>query len=149
MDGHEYTALFEAPGGKPVLKVYPDPLSGGAPWTVGLGHTGPEVHPGDVWPEERCMAAFYSDYGVAAGCALNVIGASTWAKLNEARRAVLTDMAFNIGQHRLEGFKNMLTAIRVSDWERAAAELLNSAYAAQTKTRAVKNAATLKAGEFS
>jgi len=28
------------------LKSYPDPGSGGAPWTVGYGHTGPEVRPG-------------------------------------------------------------------------------------------------------
>jgi hypothetical protein len=35
MDDHTYTALFEAPGGKPVLKVYGDPLTGREPWTVG------------------------------------------------------------------------------------------------------------------
>ena len=28
------------------LKSYPDPASGGDPWTVGYGHTGPEVVPG-------------------------------------------------------------------------------------------------------
>ena len=28
------------------LKSYPDPGTGGAPWTVGYGHTGPEVVPG-------------------------------------------------------------------------------------------------------
>ena len=31
-----------------VLKAYPDPATGGAPWTIGYGHTGPEVHPGMV-----------------------------------------------------------------------------------------------------
>ena len=31
-----------------VLKAYPDPGTGGAPWTIGYGHTGPEVHPGMV-----------------------------------------------------------------------------------------------------
>ena len=28
------------------LQAYPDPASGGDPWTVGFGHTGPEVVPG-------------------------------------------------------------------------------------------------------
>lgn len=28
------------------LKAYPDPGSGGAPWTIGYGHTGPEVRAG-------------------------------------------------------------------------------------------------------
>ena len=30
------------------LKAYPDPGTGGDPWTIGYGHTGPEVHPGMV-----------------------------------------------------------------------------------------------------
>ena len=28
------------------LQAYPDPASGGDPWTIGFGHTGPEVVPG-------------------------------------------------------------------------------------------------------
>ena len=28
------------------LESYPDPASGGDPWTIGFGHTGPEVVPG-------------------------------------------------------------------------------------------------------
>jgi len=28
------------------LKAYPDPASGGDPWTIGFGHTGSEVVPG-------------------------------------------------------------------------------------------------------
>ena len=30
------------------LRAYPDPASGGAPWTIGYGHTGPQVKPGLV-----------------------------------------------------------------------------------------------------
>ena len=39
------SALVEKSEGN-VLKAYPDPATGGAPWTIGHGHTGPEVHPG-------------------------------------------------------------------------------------------------------
>lgn len=28
------------------LSAYPDPATGGEPWTIGYGHTGPEVRPG-------------------------------------------------------------------------------------------------------
>ena len=28
------------------LDAYPDPATGGDPWTIGWGHTGPEVHKG-------------------------------------------------------------------------------------------------------
>lgn len=35
------------------LKAYPDPGTGGAPWTIGYGHTGPEVHPGMVITQEQ------------------------------------------------------------------------------------------------
>lgn len=148
MDGHEYTAKFEAPNGKPVLKAYPDPLTHGEPWTIGLGHTGPEVKRDSVWTEAQCMHAFYNDYAIAQGNALHVIGAPTWAELNEPRRCVLTDMAFNIGPTRLAGFVKMLVAIRRKDWSEAAAQLLDSAYAIQVKSRAQANAKVLLEGNF-
>lgn len=148
MNGHQYTALFEAPGGQPVLKVYPDPATHNAPFTVGLGHTGQDVHQGDSWTEERCWTAFYSDYATAETSASHVIGISAWAILNECRRAVLADMAFNIGKSRLQGFHHMLDAVRMNDWQRAHDELLDSQYAMQVKSRADTNAAVLLTGEW-
>lgn len=148
MDPHKYTALFEAPGGKPVLHAYPDPLTKGDPHTIGLGHTGSDVKPGDVWTEERCMVAFYNDYSVASAAATHVIGVSCWATLNEVRRAVLADLAFNIGPQRLAGFHNMLDAVRASKWQKAHDELLDSAYAGQVHGRATKNAQALLTGEW-
>lgn len=146
MDGHQWTAQFEAPGGKPILRVYPDPLTGGEPYTCGLGHTGPDVKKGETWTYDRCMAAFYSDYSIAESAARTVIGASIWMHLTEPRQCVLTDMAFNIGQARLGKFVNMLDAIRKSQWQRASDELLDSVYAKQVKGRAIKNAHVLLTG---
>jgi GH24 family phage-related lysozyme (muramidase) len=37
--------------------AYPDPLTHGAPWTIGEGHTGPEVHEGLVWMDAQIDAA--------------------------------------------------------------------------------------------
>ncbi len=148
MDGHKWTACFEAPGGNPVLKVYPDPKTRNAPWTVGLGHTGRDVCEGDEWTPERCWHAFYNDYSYASGNAVTVVGTSCWATLNEPRRAVLTDMSFNLGPFGLSKFHKMLAAIRVGDWQKAHDELLNSEYAKDVGRRATKNADVLLTGEW-
>lgn len=34
--------------------AYPDPGSGGAPWTIGWGSTGPDIKPGTVWTQAQC-----------------------------------------------------------------------------------------------
>lgn len=47
-------------------KAYPD--SGGI-WTIGIGHTGPEVHEGLVWTDEQVAAAFNKDSAWVKGCA--------------------------------------------------------------------------------
>lgn len=33
----------------------------GGVWTIGWGHTGPEVHKGLVWTREQCVAALKAD----------------------------------------------------------------------------------------
>ncbi|MCX7132287.1 lysozyme [Aeromonas sp.] len=44
------------------LVAYPDPGSkNGEPWTIGWGHTGPEVRKGLVWTQEQADAAFLVD----------------------------------------------------------------------------------------
>jgi GH24 family phage-related lysozyme (muramidase) len=146
MDGHQYTARFEAVGGNPVLKAYPDPLTGREPWTIGIGHTGPDVHEHTVWTEDQCWHAFYNDYGIAEAAASHVAGVACWSHLNEPRRCVLTDMAFNIGQVRLAGFHKMISAIQNGQWKMAEDELLSSVYASQVKSRARINANVLLTG---
>lgn len=157
VDGHQYTAEFEAPGGKPVLKVYPDPKTHRAPWTVGIGHTGPDVKQGETWTEERCWHAFYNDYAQAQSSAAHLVGTLCWASLNEPRRAVLTDMAFQMGAGGLADFRHMLDSIRAGNWPLAAHHMLDSDYARElremasdpnTETRADKNARTLETGHW-
>ena len=40
-DGLKLTEQFEGCR----LEAYPDPATGGEPWTIGYGHTGPDVFP--------------------------------------------------------------------------------------------------------
>lgn len=60
-----------------------------------------------------------------------------WPLVNDARRSVLVNMAFNLGVHGLLGFSLMLDAVRRGDYDVAARQMLNSKWAAQVGTRAV------------
>lgn len=40
------------------LKAYPDPATGGAPWTIGYGDTGPDVVPGLTITQDEADARF-------------------------------------------------------------------------------------------
>lgn len=148
MDGHQWTARFEAPGGIPILKAYPDPVTRGSPWTIGLGHIGPDVRQDSVWTQDQCWHAFYNDYAIAMGHAPHIIGADCWSKLNEPRKAVLVDLCFNPGPTKLVAFHDTLAAIRIGNWQRAHDALMDSLYASQVKTRAEKNAKVLLTGDW-
>ena len=63
--------------------------------------------------------------------------------LPEPAQIVLVDMCFNMGISRLLNFRNMIKAMEEDDWDKAADELLDSKYAAQTKRRARMNASLL------
>lgn len=42
-------------------EAYPDPGTGGAPWTIGWGATGADVRPGIVWTKEQCDRRLEAD----------------------------------------------------------------------------------------
>jgi lysozyme len=70
----------------------------------------------------------------------------TFDKLSDARKAVLLNMALNLGRSRLAGFKRFLEAIHAEAWEQAAAEMLDSKWAAQTGDRAKRLAQQMREG---
>ena len=43
------------------VEAYADPGTGGAPWTIGWGATGPGIGPGTVWTQEQADARLASD----------------------------------------------------------------------------------------
>ena len=43
------------------LRAYPDPGTGGEPWTIGWGHTGPDVYPGLEITQDEADGLFVSD----------------------------------------------------------------------------------------
>ena len=59
-----------------------------------------------------------------------------WPRLNEVRRAVVIDMAFNLGLTRLSKFRNFQAQLFIGNYEGAAQEMLNSRWAYQVGGRA-------------
>ena len=54
------------------------------------------------------------------------------------QRETLIELSFQMGMPRLLGFKKMLAALKAGDNETAAAELMDSKYASQTRGRATR-----------
>ncbi len=69
-----------------------------------------------------------------------------WRGLSDARQRALVNMCFNMGIGRLMGFRKMLTALRAGDWNEAAQEALDSAWAHQVGPRAGRIAKMLAEG---
>jgi lysozyme len=78
-----------------------------------------------------------------------VLAALPWATtLDEPRRAVLVNMALNMGTAGLLGFPRMLAAMGIGDWYTAAAHLMDSDAARDAALRYERLAEQLRSGEW-
>jgi hypothetical protein len=77
---------------------------------------------------------------------LHVIFDPTPATMSLSRWEALMDMRYNLGPSGFRGFKRMIQAIKGEDWDTAADECMDSAYARQVPNRARENATALKLG---
>lgn len=71
-----------------------------------------------------------------------------WARLDEVRRSVLVDMAYNLGIAGLLKFRRTLAAIERGDYDAAARGMLASLWARQVGQRAVRLATMMRTGEW-
>jgi lysozyme len=117
-------------------------------YTIGVGHTGPDVFPRQVITQAQADALFDADYSKAIQGAISDVGMVVWNNLDEVRKAVVCDLSFELGQVGLAEFSKTLACIAAEDWEGAAANLLDSAYAAEVPIRAKANAKMLLTGEW-
>ena len=76
------------------LAAYPDPGSGGAPWTIGWGATGPGIHPGLVWTQADADARLAQDLAHLCAQMRQACGA---AATTANQFGALCSLAYNIG----------------------------------------------------
>lgn len=73
---------------------------------------------------------------------------SFYKGLDEARRGVLLNMAFNLGIDGLLAFKNTLRLVGEGKYKEASVEMLKSKWAAQVGNRAVRLSKQMATGEW-
>lgn len=76
------------------LKAYPDPGSkNGEPWTIGWGHTGPEVKPGLAWTQQQADDAFIADLRHFERGVTSLVN----VPLTQGQFDALVSFAYNVG----------------------------------------------------
>jgi len=101
--------------------AYPDPGTGGDPWTVGYGSTGAGIGPDTVWTREQAESALtdHVTYFVSGVLRLSPVlsGAS------DRRLAALISFCYNcgLGNYRISTLKKRVDA---GDWDGAATEIV-------------------------
>ena len=75
------------------LTAYPDPGTGGAPWTICYGHTGPEVYPGLTVSKGQCDAWLRKDIATAETC----LRKNVHVPLRQGAWDAYTSFVFNAG----------------------------------------------------
>jgi lysozyme len=100
------------------FEAYPDPGTGGDPWTIGWGSTGADIKPETVWSQAQCDARF-GDH--VAEFAEGVASALGGAKTSQAQFDAMVCFAYNVG---LPNFRSssLLRKHKAGDFAGAAAE---------------------------
>lgn len=84
-----------------------------------------------------------NDINRALVAAERVVGKEAFASLSIVRQMVLVNLAFNLGEGGLAGFRRFLSAVRAGDWVSAAAHLKDSRWATQVGNRCPRLCAAL------
>ena len=119
-------------------KMYLD--SKGIP-TIGIGHNLRDK----PLTERAIQVIFEDDMADAEADARHLI--KSFDALNDVRKAVIVNLAFNMGFTVLSQFKQTIAAIESGDYGKAAAHMLNSTWASQVGERAQRLAEQMAKGE--
>ena len=97
------------------LEAYPDPGTGGAPWTIGYGHTGPDVHPGETITREQAASLLRSDLSGAEA----EVRRDVKVPVSQDQYDALVSFQFNTGAL---GSSTLLKKLNAGDYAGAQAE---------------------------
>ena len=114
-NGAKLTEQFE--GCK--LTAYPDPGTGGSPWTIGYGHTGPEVHLGLTITQEQAEELLMEDVKKAAA----TVNTKVTTDITQEEFDALVDFVFNVGAGNFDA-STLLKKVNAGDIHGAADEFL-------------------------
>lgn len=78
--------------------AYPDPASGGKPFTIGFGSTGPDIHLGLVWTRAQAVQRMQDDMARISTSVTAIIGNSP---TTQGQFDAFCDFAYNEGTHAL------------------------------------------------
>lgn len=76
------------------LKAYPDPATGGDPWTIGYGQTGPDIVKGTQWTIWQCEDRLKDTLARFA----EAVDRLVTVELTDNQRAALICLTYNIGE---------------------------------------------------
>lgn len=101
-------------------EAYPDPATGGEPWTIGVGHTGPEVHKHLMWSDEKIEEVLTADLVKFEADVSKLINGN---RIEQGQFDALVLFAFNVGGAALAS-STLLRKFMAGDKRGAAAEFL-------------------------
>lgn len=100
------------------VQAYPDPATGGAPWTIGWGSTGPDIIEGTIWTQAKAKARFLEHVAsFSDGVSRNLAGASVTQDQFDA----CVSLAYNVGLANFAG-STLLKKHKAGDYAGAALE---------------------------
>ena len=115
-----------------VLDAYPDPATGGDPWTIGYGHTGPDVAEGLSITQERAEELLRQDLGRFQDGVDDLIAEN--AAISDSQYGAMVSLAFNIGLGNFRASSvlrdhnagnNQAAADAFRMWNKAAGKVMN------------------------
>ena len=127
-------------------EIYNDHL--GYP-TFGIGHLVRDTDPehgqeiGTPVSEDRVIEAFNNDVESVLNDCTILYG--DFSKLPEEAQLIIANMMFNLGRPRLSKFKGMKAGVDAQDWNKAADEMIDSAWYRQVPNRAGRLVTRMKA----
>lgn len=124
------------------LEAYPDPGTGGAPWTIGVGHTG-GVKEGDTCTEDQAIDWLREDCQDAESC----LDDHCDVELTQNQRDALISFIFNLGCGNFKS-STLLKLLNAGNYDAAAQQFMRWTHAAGRELAGLKTRRELEAKFF-